>query len=100
MTPKGISALNIRKDTFTTLIQKEIRAMFYHEQLYAAHSNSIYTYDGKQFSLYYELPQKSKITALHVNDNQILIGTENQGLFSLKTRLENTGSEAGKKVFS
>lgn len=41
MTPKGISALNIRKDTFTTLIQKEIRAMFYHEQLYAAHSNSI-----------------------------------------------------------
>lgn len=83
MTPKGISALNIRKDTFTTLIQKEIRAMFYHEQLYAAHSNSIYIYDGKQFSLYYELPQKSKITALHVNDNQILIGTENQGLFSL-----------------
>lgn len=86
MTPKGISAFNIRLNKFTTLIQKEIRAMFFHKQLYTAYNNSIYKYDGKQFNVYYELPQKqTQITSLHINEDRILIGTENQGLFSLDT---------------
>ncbi len=83
MTSKGISAFNIRNNTFTTLIRKEVRAMFFHKQLYAAHNNKLYKYDGKQFGTYYELPQGNKITALHVSDNYILIGTENHGLFRL-----------------
>lgn len=84
MTPKGVSAFNIRLNKFTTLIQKEIRAMFFHKQLYTAYNNCIYKYDGKQFNVYYELPQKqTQITSLHISEDRILIGTENQGLFSL-----------------
>lgn len=44
MTPKGVSAFNIRLNKFTTLIQKEIRAMFFHKQLYIAYNNCVYKY--------------------------------------------------------
>ena len=74
MTPKGVSAFNIRLNKFTTLIQKEIRAMFFHKQLYTAYNNCIYKYDGKQFNVYYELPQKqTQITSLHISGDRILI---------------------------
>lgn len=62
--------------------------MFFHKQLYAAHNNKLYKYDGKQFGTYYELPQGNKITALHVSDNYILIGTENHGLFRLNRQCQ------------
>lgn len=94
--------------------------MFYHEQLYAAHSNSIYIYDGKQFSLYYELPfRKAKLqhctsttikswSAQKIKACSVWTATTNylipflRGISQpfFKTRPENTGSEAGKKVFS
>ena len=63
MTPKGVSAFNIRLNKFTTLIQKEIRAMFFHKQLYTAYNNCIYKYDGKQFNVYYEFP-KNRLKSL------------------------------------
>ncbi len=85
MTPKGVSAFNIRLNKFTTLIQKEIRAMFFHKQLYIAYNNCVYKYDGKQFNTYYELPEKrTQITSLHISEERVLIGTETQGLFSLE----------------
>lgn len=81
-TSKGISAYDIAKDRFTTLIQENVNVMFYGQQLYIARKNSIYAYDGRKFVPFYDLPDKeAKITCLHIQRDSILIGTETQGLY-------------------
>lgn len=82
MTSKGISMFNISKNDFSILVQGYTKAMFFHKSLYVAIQNCIYLYNGSQLTPYYELPDKeAKITAIQIEDDQILIGTEKQGLY-------------------
>lgn len=84
MTPKGVSVLNTSQDCFNTLIQGNIRSMYYHKELYVSKENNIYHYNGTQFETYYTLKDSStNITSIYVCDEYILIGTDTQGLFKL-----------------
>lgn len=91
MTTKGISTLNIAQNQFTTLVQGYTSAIFYHKNLYVAIQNGIYQYNGEQLVPFYEFPDKQlKITAIHIEDDQILIGTEKQGLYVLDRHKKST----------
>lgn len=85
MTSKGISMLKTLEEQYSTLIQGNIRSMYYYKQLYISIDRDIYYYDGKQFKDFYqlEIPEQTHISAIHVCDETMMIGTTNQGLFSL-----------------
>lgn len=86
-TSQGISAFNIAQNKFTTLVQKNATAIFYHKDLYVAIENTIYRYTDKRLVPFYKLPAANeKITAIHIEDHQTIIGTEKQGLFILDNK--------------
>lgn len=84
MTPNGISLYDIRKNKFKTITNKKSSAIFFHENLYYAIRNNIYKYSDSKSELIYELPNNySNITSININNDKILIGTEDCGLFLL-----------------
>ncbi|WP_294618755.1 two-component regulator propeller domain-containing protein [uncultured Bacteroides sp.] len=89
-TSQGISMFNTSRQRFTTLLKGDIGVMCYHKHLYITQKNRIYRYEGNQFVPFYELRNNrhSIITALHVRDEHILIGTEEDGLFRLNGKQE------------
>lgn len=84
MTSKGVSAFDIQEERFTTLTLQNMSGMYYHKHLYISVNHSIYQYNGKKFILYYQLPdQKAIISHLYMQNDSILIGTDNKGLYIL-----------------
>nr|WP_321028635.1 two-component regulator propeller domain-containing protein [Bacteroides nordii] len=82
MTSKGVSAFDIKKETFTTLIYNNVLGMYYKEALYISMKNSIYQYNGKEFELYYSLPDKDAlINHICLQNDSIMIGTMNKGIY-------------------
>ena len=49
LTIRGISCFDIKKETFTTLTQNNVAAMYYDKQLYIGMGNKVYAHDGRQF---------------------------------------------------
>ena len=82
LTIRGISCFDIKKETFTTLTQNNVAAMYYDKQLYIGMGNKVYAHDGRQFVPCYELPEtEAKIFSLTVSGDSLLMGTEEQGLY-------------------
>lgn len=82
MTSQGVSIFNIAQNEFSTLIQKCVDAIHYHQTLYVAIENKIYQYNNKHIVPFYELPiAEAKIKAIHIEADRTLIGTEKHGLF-------------------
>lgn len=84
MNNRGVSSYNIWKDSFQTVVQQNIRAMYYDKRLYMATSRSIFTYDGKQIVHFYTLPDTTNcfISRLHVWNDSVMVGTD-KGIFLL-----------------
>lgn len=77
-----VSIFNIAQNEFSTLIQKCVDAIHYHQTLYVAIENKIYQYNNKHIVPFYELPiAEAKIKAIHIEADRTLIGTEKHGLF-------------------
>lgn len=82
LTPDGISAYDIRKDTFKAVTTEKSSAFFFHKSLYYAIRNNIYEYKDGKSELVYELPNNySNITSININGDDIYIGTADNGLF-------------------
>lgn len=83
-TQTGISAYDIKTETFRTIFHQQPACLIFQKDLYTAFQNRIYQYDGKQFKLFYELPIKeATINTLYINQDSLLIGTERNGLYLL-----------------
>lgn len=84
MTSKGVSAYDIHKETFTTLIRQNVLSIYYYDRLYIAIKNGIYQYNGTDFEPYYNLPDSTAlISQIYITNDSIIIGTYNQGLYIL-----------------
>lgn len=84
MTNRGVSSYNIAKDSFKTVIQQNIKAMYFAKRLYFATSKQIFTFDKGKISTFYEIPKNLNctITRLHVWKDSVFIGT-NKGVYRL-----------------
>ncbi|MBB4034194.1 signal transduction histidine kinase/ligand-binding sensor domain-containing protein/DNA-binding response OmpR family regulator [Dysgonomonas hofstadii] len=90
---EGLCEYDIKSDKFNTLWEDvEILALHFHEKLYVARGNGIYTYNplDKKFDLFYELPDKElSITALFIdNQGTFYIGTSHKGLYTLTSSMK------------
>ncbi len=89
MTSRGISDYDIHKDTFTPIIQKDMRALFFDKQLYAASSSRIFRYENNLFVPFYQFPQKEvAISKLYIHNDSVFIGTNQHGLYLLTPQKE------------
>ena len=89
MTSQGISEFSIHKNQFTTLIQENTNAMYYHKQLYISRENNVYRYENGRFTLFYTFEDSHiTITCLYICDEYSLIGTEKHGVFRLDNSLK------------
>lgn len=85
-TQTGISAYDIKTETFRTIFHQHPNCLVFQDNLYTAFQNKIYEYDGTKFTLFYELPIKEAlISSLHVSQDSILIGTNQYGLYLLQS---------------
>lgn len=83
-TQTGISAYDIQTETFKTIFKQHPACLEFHNNLYTAFLNRIYRYDGKEFHIFYELPEKKAIiNTLRIEQDSILIGTNEHGLYLL-----------------
>lgn len=83
-TQSGVSAFNIKEEKFTTLFSKQATSLFFNEHLYMAYKNQLFKFDEDKFSLFYELPDKEiSITAIHIGNDSIVIGTSKHGTYVL-----------------
>ena len=84
MTNRGVSSYNIAKDSFKTVIQQNIKAMYFAKRLYFATSKQIFTFDKGKISTFYEIPKNLNctITRLHVWNDSVFIGTD-KGVYRL-----------------
>ena len=91
-TAQGISMFDTSQDKFSILLQGVIEAIYYHKYLYISQKNKIYRYENNQFVPFYEFKDNThiSITALHICDEHILIGTEEDGLFLLRNKQKLT----------
>lgn len=81
---QGISAFNLEKEQFSTLIHDNVSTITYHDRLYIATNNKILSYENGKSSLYYELDNPHiKINVLNFIDNDLWIGTKQHGLIIL-----------------
>ncbi|WP_140936794.1 hybrid sensor histidine kinase/response regulator transcription factor [Sphingobacterium lumbrici] len=82
-TISGVSAYNIREDKFTTILNRPAVSMFFKTHLYIAEANQIFRYNGHKFEPFYQLPDKRcKISAIHIDNDSLYIGTSNAGLYA------------------
>lgn len=83
-TQTGISAYDIKTEVFKTIFDQHPACLIFEKSLFTAYLNRIYQYDGKKFNILYELPQKDAIiNTIHIHNDSILIGTNQNGLFLL-----------------
>lgn len=82
LTIRGISVFEPKSERFQSLIQNNVSAMYYDDQLFIALGNSIYVYNENQFKPIYTLPSNNvQITCLCVNTTSIFIGTRENGCY-------------------
>lgn len=79
-TEKGISIYSISKASFSTLTKEGSRALFFKDVLYFASNNTIYRYAKEEIKEICSFPH-ALITRIYVQNDSILIGTENKGLY-------------------
>lgn len=89
LTNRGVSCFNIDKEVFTSLTNKKTEKIAcYNNELYIATGHSILKYDKEQnrFQPYYQLPDSTQhISTFYIHPEQLLIGTENHGLYAYST---------------
>lgn len=86
----GISELDTRTGIFRTITTQDTDGLYFHKKLYFGLGRKLYTYDGKEISGMLELPDElAAIRAVGADDAQILIGTENHGVYCYR------GNEGG-----
>lgn len=82
---EGLSELDLKKETFTTLSQGDISGIYFNQQLYIGKSDGIYIYDeqNKSFSLYKHLPVAgARVSCLFIDSKGTFwVGTTNNGLY-------------------
>lgn len=82
LTIRGISAFEPKSERFLNLIQNNVSAMHYNDQLFIALGNSVYVYDGDRFNQVYSLPAHDvQITCLYVDKTSMFIGTREEGCY-------------------
>ncbi len=79
----GVSELDTGTGQFKTIVSEEANTIYFHERLYVGIGNKIYVYENGKCTLFFEMPPYvSSIKALGEDGEQILIGTEEHGLYS------------------
>ncbi|MEG2150764.1 MAG: two-component regulator propeller domain-containing protein [Bacteroidaceae bacterium] len=93
---EGMAVFDLEMEKFTTLLQENISAIYYDEELYIGKKNKIYTYNetSKKLTLIYELPsQKSTVSCIYMDSKGTFwIGTANDGLYTFNPTLSSKSS--------
>lgn len=84
-THTGISTYDIKTESFKTIFNTHPACLFFNKNLFTAFQNKIFQYDGENFNIIYELPEKDAIiNTIHIENDSILIGTNRNGLYILQ----------------
>lgn len=82
---RGISAYNIKQDSFTSLVSQKTTAIYFNQKLFFASGNRIYRYEKDNIQIIYQLPFKNAIiNTLYQHNDSIFIGTSNNGAYILE----------------
>lgn len=85
---EGIARFDLSAQKFTTLLQGDIRSIYYNKGLFIGKKNEIYRYNQQtgNFDLYYQLAgENQEIDCMYLVDEQLWIGTTVSGLYCLHT---------------
>ena len=81
---QGVAAYDIRKDRFEIIMQENVSTITFHDSLYIAIEDKIYTYDGFGTSIRYDLGKPGiRINTLRFIDGDMWAGTDKDGIFIL-----------------
>lgn len=83
-TANSISSYHIRESKFSIIINQPANALCFSQSLYFATGERIYRYNEGSMEMVYQFPEQLTITQLHLQNDSILIGTEQKGLFLLQ----------------
>lgn len=85
-TRSGVSSYDIRKGKFSTVVNQPVSAIYFSQSLYFASNERIYRYEEGKTEVVYQFSESLTITQLYRQNDSILIGTEQKGLFLLKRK--------------
>lgn len=79
---QGVSALDLEKERFSTLVHDNASAITYHDKLYVAIDNKILYEENDTLKQYKTLKEKNdRINVLYFVDNDLWIGTKRNGIY-------------------